>query len=98
MKTNQWSAEPYTPEVPPRAYHAVAQLAEGAALLFGGQDKAGAALSDMYRYEKKRMRKLEPTGELPSARFGHVMVLDATNTVLCFGGATGAAEGNALND
>ncbi len=93
LKTNQWSLE--QPAVagaepaPPRAFHAAVALADGGALLFGGQDKAGAPLADLYRYDKKQLRKLEPGGELPSGRFGHALVLDAgTNTALCFGGCS----------
>lgn len=75
---------------PERCYQRMVQdPSTGRFILFGGQDRQYAALGDTWSYDPvgDAWTNLQPSGDLPPARWGHSLVYDPiTHTVLLFGG------------
>ena len=85
---------------PPRTDHAAAyDPARDRMVVFGGQSATGPVLQDAWAlvFSSQTWINLNPSGQKPDARDGHVMVYDSTHDrMLVFGGSDNG--NNPLND
>lgn len=100
LSSSCWKFHPSSTPPKARAGHrmvAVSPYGQHPALyMFGGQGKR--LFNDLWRFTPSTMTwaQLSPKGDIPLPRHGHSLVWDGADTLLCFGGSTGASTDNTL--
>lgn len=81
-----WTQRPKSGTPSARERAAIAQLADGRSILFGGLRSDDSLLADTWMWDGGRWSKLSTEGA-PPARHGHAMAALGEESVLLFGGA-----------